>query len=31
LLVSLTMTNDELGMIVSALDKAVAAVEKQFL
>jgi len=30
MLVSLTMTNDELGMIVSALDKAVAAVEKQF-
>jgi adenosylmethionine-8-amino-7-oxononanoate aminotransferase len=30
MMVSLTMSNDELGMIVGALDKAVAAVEKQF-
>jgi 4-aminobutyrate aminotransferase/(S)-3-amino-2-methylpropionate transaminase len=30
MMVSLTMSNDELGMIVNALDKAVAAVEKQF-
>ena len=30
LMVSLTMTNDELGMVVNAVDKAVAAVEKQF-
>ncbi len=30
LMVSLTMTNDEIGMIVNAVDKAAAAVEKQF-
>ena len=31
LLVALTMTNEELDMIFNAVDKAVAAVEKQFL
>jgi len=30
MMVSLTMTNDELGMVVNAVDKAAAAVEKQF-
>ena len=30
MMVSLTMTNDELAMVVNAVDKAVAAVEKQF-
>ena len=31
LLVALTMTDDELGMVFNAVDKVVAAVEKQFL
>ena len=31
LLVSLTMTDQELGVVINAVDKATAAVEKQFL
>ena len=31
LMVALTMTNEELDLVFNAVDKAVAAVEKQFL